>query len=64
MPAAEFELILYAIRMVLKFSFFPNPLARYDRRGRHEELDFLESRAQRDSIDPILRKHLPAPRSP
>ena len=59
MGPAEFELILYTIRMVLKSSCLPVSLARHDRRSRQDELDFLERRAQRSTVYQILDEHLP-----
>jgi thymidylate kinase len=58
-PAAEFEFILYTIRSVLKHTFLPMPKSRHARSRAREELDYLESRAQRDEVDRILDQHLP-----
>ena len=59
LPSVEVELLVYALRMVLKFSWYPNPLSGYDRTGRHRELEFLEHRADRAQLDRILQEHLP-----
>lgn len=64
-PAAEFELVLFVMRMVLKYGAAESALGRVaGLRGSAgaaviEELAFLEARAGRESVERVLREHLP-----
>jgi thymidylate kinase len=65
-PLAEFELILFVLRMVLKDSLADralNRLAGAKKRNAgaatREELAFLEARARRERVERLVREHLP-----
>ena len=64
-PAAEFELVLFVLRMVLKFDPAESALGRLVGRADsagvsvREELAFLEARAGRVGVERVLREHLP-----
>ncbi|HEV3469358.1 MAG TPA: hypothetical protein VG148_08565, partial [Pyrinomonadaceae bacterium] len=64
-PAAEFELILFVLRMVLKYAPAESGLRRLaggkDSPGDslRAELKFLEARASRAGVERLLREHLP-----
>ncbi len=61
LPVADpsFELIIYVLRMVLKFTLYKNPLAKFDRTGQYDELEYLENLADQNQVDQIIRKQLP-----
>lgn len=62
-PSAEFELIIFVFRMVLKHAPGEAALRKLLRRGSNsavrKELDFLEARASRETVRELLRQHLP-----
>ena len=64
-PAAEFELALFVLRMVLKYGPAEAALRRLAGGGEsagaavREELEFLEARAGRGRVEALLREHLP-----
>ncbi|HYE16010.1 MAG TPA: hypothetical protein VD968_16330, partial [Pyrinomonadaceae bacterium] len=64
-PAAEFELVLFVLRMVLKhgpaeaaFGLLHGSRRPPDKAIR-EEMAFLEARSRRDAVEAVLREHLP-----
>ena len=59
LPAAELELLVYILRMVLKFAISPNPLSQYDRLGVHREFEFLEDCSDESQLRRALEEHLP-----
>ncbi|HWS87568.1 MAG TPA: hypothetical protein VN282_11430 [Pyrinomonadaceae bacterium] len=63
-PAPEFELVLFVLRMVLKYSAAEAAASRLvgakSAGGAvREELAFLEARSAREGVERILREHLP-----
>lgn len=60
-PAPEFELVVFVIRMVLKHSTWDAILARQGTlsTAEHRELVYLQSRASRAKMLDVLNKHLP-----
>ena len=62
-PAPEFELIIFVLRMVLKHAPGEAALRKLLRMGGGSairgELEFLEARASREAVRGLLRQHLP-----
>jgi thymidylate kinase len=64
-PAPEFELIIFVLRMVLKYSLLDSPLRSIFRKSTssspavREELAYLEAQADRSRVYAILKRHLP-----
>lgn len=60
-PAPEFELIVFVLRMMLKHSTWDTLLLRQGRLSpsEREELDFLIGRASQTGVNEILKEHLP-----
>src|SRR5690606_28134609 len=61
LPAPEFELVLFVLRMVLKHSTWD---AQLDRKGRltaseRRELAYLRHRADADAVQRLVAQHLP-----
>ncbi len=54
------ELILYSLRMLLKFNRLHNPLRKIDMLQNHRELEYLEHLADEQAIDQILQHDLPS----
>jgi thymidylate kinase len=59
-PAPEFELILFVLRMVLKFSLFDSLVSRaVSPDALEKELDYLERQTDTVRVAALLRRHLP-----
>lgn len=60
-PAAEFEFIVFIIRMVLKHSTWDVMLGGEGRlkTAERQELAYLQARINQDHVDDILKRHLP-----
>ena len=59
-PAPEFELILFVLRMVLKFSLFDSLVSRaVSPDALEKELDYLERQTDTARVAALLRRHLP-----
>lgn len=61
LPAPEFELIVFILRMVLKHSTWDAILTGQDclSAGERQELEYLRARAPRAQVRRLLRQHLP-----
>lgn len=60
-PAPEFELIVFVIRMVLKHSTWDAILGRQGTlsNGEHQEMEYLQNRVFQEQMYDILKRHLP-----